>query len=135
VVGDASLNHQIGRTWSARVFYRRGVGVIAGLNAPIFSDAATASVQGSITRRLEWSTVASYTNGDLGFVEQTNTFASYTGSSRLRYGLSRTLAVYTEYVVYRYQFANMASLPVGLPPTINRQGIRAGLTLWLPLYR
>jgi hypothetical protein len=132
--GDASLDHEIGRTWSARVNYHRGVGVISGLGAPFFADAATASVQGSITRRVEWRTTASYTNGDLGITGPTNTFDSYTGSSRLRYALSRTLAVYTEYVVYRYQFANLASLPVGFPPTINRQGIRAGLTLWLPLY-
>jgi hypothetical protein len=134
-LGDASLNHEMGRTWNARVNYHRGVGVIQGLASPIFADSATASVQGSITRRLESRTVASYTNGELGLTGRTNAFASYTGSSRLRFAFSRVLAVYGEYVVYRYQFANLASLPLGFPPKIDRQGIRAGLTLWLPLYQ
>ena len=45
------------------------------------------------------------------------------------------LAVYGEYVAYRYEFTNAAGLPAGLPPKVDRQGVRAGLTLFLPVLR
>ena len=45
----------------------------------------------------------------------------------------RTLAVYVEYLFYHYNFHDVADRPFGLPRKFSRNGVRVGLSLWLPL--
>ena len=53
-----------------------------------------------------------------------------------RYGLSRSLALYVQYVYYFYDFQQKTALPGGLPPSLERNGIRVGVTVWAsPLRR
>jgi hypothetical protein len=134
-IGDASLNHQIGRTWAARAAYHRGVGFLQGFNTPYFADSFTGTFGGSITRRLDLHTMAAYFNGDLGVTVRQSNFDIGTASTRLRYAFSRMLAVYGEYVLYRYHFVDAANLPAGFPQNTYRQGVRAGATLQVPLIR
>jgi hypothetical protein len=132
-VGDAAINHQIGRTWNTRVSYHRGVGILGGFNAPFFSDVAALNVSGWITRRLDLHLAADYTTGDFGLVGSTNGFNTYSGTGRLRYAFSHSVAVYGEYARYRYQFSTAAGLPPGFGNALDRQSIRAGVMTWLPL--
>ncbi len=60
-------------------------------------------------------------------------FDSYSASARLRRALHRTLAVYVEYLFYQYNFDEVADRPFGLPREFSRNGVRVGLSLWLPL--
>jgi hypothetical protein len=135
-VGDATLNHQMGRTWNANITYQRGVRLVQGLDGPVFAGSVAVNLHGSLSRRLDVHANAAYTNGELGIVTtRTNDFDTYTASARLRYALTRLLAVYGEYVAYQYVFSDSANLPVGFPNNVHRAGIRAGLTMWVPLYR
>jgi hypothetical protein len=134
-LGDAWFNREIGRTWTARIAYHRGIGFADLFPAPFFSDSFIASTQGSLTRRLDFRASASRTTGDLGLSGATNVFDTTNGSTRLRFALTRMAAVYTEYVVYRYQFSNLTNLPSAFPRAFHRQGVRAGLTFWIPLYQ
>ena len=68
--------------------------------------------------------------------------SAYDEQNRVEYRLTRrgralqqSLAVYVEYVAYRYQFDSRADLPIGVPGRLFRRGVRTGLTLWLPLIR
>jgi len=135
LVGDASLNHQIGRTWSARAVYHRGVGFLEGLNAPYFADSVSATLGGSLSRRIDLSTAFAYSNGDVGVLVRTNNFDSYIASARLRYAFTQAMAIYGEYVAYRYDFQNGVALPDGFPSATYRQGVRGGLSLYMPLIR
>ena len=54
---------------------------------------------------------------------------------RLRVGLSRSLAVYSQYLYYFYDFSQDAVLPAGVPHGLERSGFRAGLTVWVPALR
>jgi predicted porin len=135
VIGDAWLNREIGETWAARANYHRGVTTLDGFTQPAFTDAVTLSVGGQITHRLDLQTSAAYSRGDLNPAAATNRFDTYTGSARLRVAFTRTVAVYGEYVVYQYNFDNASDLPFGVSRHMFREGIRGGLTLWVPLFR
>jgi hypothetical protein len=132
---DAGLLREIGRTWAAQVNYHRGLGAGIGLNAPVFEDSLFAGVQGSLTHRLDLSVNAGYSRGQLGLYTITNPFNTYTGSARLRFAFSQIFAVYAEYVAYQYEFTNRTYLPPGVSPDLRRNGVRSGVTMWLPIYR
>jgi hypothetical protein len=60
-------------------------------------------------------------------------FNSYTGDARLRMAVSRTLAAFVEYVFYDYQLNQSFLRPPGVPPALTRNGVRVGLTMWIPV--
>ena len=68
-------------------------------------------------------------------MSRANAFDTYSWTTSLRFAFTQTLAAYGEYVAYRYEFTADTGLPVGLPPKVNRQGVRAGLTVFLPVLR
>jgi hypothetical protein len=134
VTGLASLVHQMGRTWSAQGQYRRQVGYIDGFVRPVFSDSVNAGIQGLITRRVDFEVSANYITGTDGLGQGSARFSSYSGSARVRRAFTRTLAGYVQYLFYHYNFDEAADRPVGLPQKFNRNGVRVGLSMWLPLF-
>ena len=50
-------------------------------------------------------------------------------------GLTPTLATYAEYVYYFYDFGDNVRLAPGVPSGLERNGVRVGLTLWVPALR
>jgi hypothetical protein len=131
LTGDASFTREIGRTWTARADYRRGTTILPGINELAFA----VSVQGDATPRVGLHAGASYSEGTLGVVRVTNQFGSYSASTGARYSLSRLVGLYGEYVNYWYEFAEDAGVSDGLPRRVRRQGVRGGLSLWIPLIR
>jgi hypothetical protein len=132
-VGFATLVHQMGRTWTAQAQYRREIRFIEGFDRPVFSDVASSSVGGLLTRRVDVAVNASYFTGSVGLSQGAPRFDSFSASARLRRALTRTLGAYVEYLFYRYEFDEAAVRPAGLPPMFNRNGARVGLSVWLPL--
>ena len=48
--------------------------------------------------------------------------------------MNRNWAAYVEYLFYFYEFGEGSSLlPPGVPSGLTRNGVRAGLTLWIPV--
>jgi hypothetical protein len=135
VFGDASIVHNMGRTWNARANYHRGLGFIEGLPRPAYSSAYAGSVDGFLSRRLDLSLSAGYSTGESALIGLPAPFSSYTGSSRLRIALGREWATYVQYVYYYYNFSEGLLLPAGVSHGLSRGGVRVGLTLWLPLRR
>jgi hypothetical protein len=132
-IGSASLVHQMKRTWSASALYSREVGFIEGFDEPVLTDSVTAALGGLMSRRLEFSTGAGYFNGAIGFTPGAPRFDSYSAWVRVRRALNQSLAAYAEYLFYHYEFDESISRPAGLPPRYSRNGVRAGLSLWVPL--
>jgi hypothetical protein len=54
--------------------------------------------------------------------------------SGLQAALSRNIAAFVQYFYYRY-FYEETVLPIGLPSEFDRQGVRFGLSFWVPLLR
>jgi hypothetical protein len=135
LVADAAISHEIGRTWAARATYHRGVGMVAGLNSAVFSDGFGAALEGLLTPRLDFSAMGSFSTGEFTQTGTANNYDTYQASVRLRAALQQSTAVFVEYVAYRYQFDSRFGLPLGVPGSLVRQGVRTGLSLWLPLIR
>jgi len=133
--GAVNGGYQFGRSWTARGNYRRGIDYVAGFSSPVVSDGLTVGVDGSIASNLELFTSFGYSNGDSALFEQAFPFNTYTGQVTLRYGMTKTIALTLEYLYYYYQFEDDAPLPVGIPTGLERNGVRAGLSVWVPAFR
>jgi hypothetical protein len=130
---DAAVMHQMARTWSVQGSYHRGLGYIEGFPGPIYSGAYTASTTGFLNRRTDLSLSAAYSDGDSALNGTPMQFTTYTGNVRARYALNRLWATYAEYLFYYYNFnRNFVVLP-GIPPGMTRNGVRVGVTLWIPV--
>jgi hypothetical protein len=72
----------------------------------------------------------------VGFSSQPgNDFRTYSGTIRLRVALTPVSALFSEYVYYYYDLGSNVTTVPGVPPTLDRNSVRLGLTLWLPLVR
>jgi opacity protein-like surface antigen len=134
VIGNAALNHEIGRSWTAAVGYARSVDYHEGFVDPFLSDAVSASITGLLSRSLRFDGVVNYSFGIVGF-NSDNGFYAATANAGLEYGLTRRLAVYANYLYYQYRFDQPAALDPRLAQALNRQGARVGLRASFPLVR
>lgn len=132
--GSGSVEYQFHRTWQVGASYRRSVEYVPLLIAPVFADAARVELSGLMTRRLDISASAALANGESVLTRSTGQLDTYTGTSRLRFALSRSLALYTEYLYYFYDLRGQARLAPGLAPSVEQHSVRAGVTVWLPVF-
>jgi hypothetical protein len=133
LIGDALVTHQMGRSWTLRGSYHRGLGYIQGLQAPVFTGAYSVAANGFLNRRTDISFSAAYTTGEAALTGTPSQFTTYTGDARLRYAVTRMWATYVEYLFYYYDFNQHLALPAGLPPGLTRNGLRTGVMLWIPM--
>jgi hypothetical protein len=133
--GRGSVSWDVGRTWAIGASYSRSVDVLQGVSLTSFAtDSASASANGLMGSRIEAAISASYANGTSGGTDTTGRFENYSGSLQFLYAFARCCATTVNYDYYVYHFQNVADLPTGFPPDFDRQAIRVGLTVWLPLY-
>jgi hypothetical protein len=134
VAGSAALGYQFGRTWQARASYNRGMEYLPGVQAPVLTGGVSATLDGLLSRRLDLNASGGYAAGSSA-LRSRSTYSTYTGDVRLRYALSRSWAAYVQYLYYFYDFRGTNQLVTGLPPRLERNGARVGLTLWLPVVK
>ena len=132
VVGQAGLLHEIGRSWSAQVGYTRDVGYEDGFADPFLRDAAIARVGGFIGRRVDVSASAQWTSAAVGLGERN--FSAWTAGAQVRTAITQNLAAYGNYYYYLQDFNAGVALPPGVVRDLSRQGVRIGLTTWVPLW-
>ena len=131
----ADFEYKFDRTWKARVNFRRGIEYVVDIPEPVYADSLGVGIDGLVGRRLDFTISAGYSTGDSIFNGSPLAYDTYTGNVQARYGLSRLAAVYTEYLYYFYNFAEGTRLMIGVPPGLERHGLRFGLTLWMPAMR
>ena len=129
--GHADVNHEIGRSWAARASYRRGSYFVETIPEVIFSDSVQVSLIGLLTRRIQFSSVASGIIGRAG--SSSRQFDSYRGVVALSMALTRYMNTGVDYAYYKYIFDPLIELPAGVPRDVNRQSIRGHITVWVPV--
>jgi hypothetical protein len=132
VAARASLVHQMGRTWLARLSYSRDLWYLDGFLEPTLANWATAAISGAFSRRLDGGATASYTNGRIGL----NTFYGYnvwTGGAGVRLALARRAVLFSRYDFMSHDFREGAPLPPGFPSQFDRHSVRVGISLWAPV--
>ena len=133
---DGSVTWEFSRSWNTRIAARRSLEYIAQLAEPVFVDGVSAEVGGVLSSRLDVQGALRYSNGASASTAGALKFDTYSAETLARYGLSRSLALYVQYVYYFYDFQQKTALPGGLPPSLERNGIRVGVTVWAsPLRR
>jgi hypothetical protein len=135
ITGTAMLRHEIGRTWTTALGYRRGVDWREGFVDPFLSDAVTGTFGGLISRRLQFNSGADYAFGNVGFGSSNNGYHSASAKAGLQLAMSRTLAVFARYVYYQYHFGSGVRLDPRLTPDFGRQGVSVGVEASVPIIR
>jgi opacity protein-like surface antigen len=134
VTGGANLTHEMGRTWTAAIAYRRGADFHEGFTEPFLSDGVTASLDGFLSRRLRFRSSVDYSIGTVG-IGTDDHFNSGAATAGLELALSRNLALFGRYVYYQYEFDSQLAIDPRFSQSLERQGIRLGLSLFVPLVR
>jgi hypothetical protein len=137
VGANAGLTHDIGRTWRARVEYRRGVGFVEAVRQPVFTDAVNASLDGFFSRRTDVYVRGGFSAGDAGTISAVsqNRIRTYTAAARVRTALNETFALFAEYLYYNYDLGAAVIVAEGVPRALERNTARVGVSLWVPVLR
>jgi hypothetical protein len=132
LIGQAGAEYLFRKTWQVGAMYRRGVDYVPGLSEPVLTDGLTARIGGFFTRRIDVVGTAGYASGVSALKLAGPRFDTYTSEVRLRVALNPAVSVYGEYLYYLYDFRRYAPLMPGMPPALERNGLRVGLTLTVP---
>jgi opacity protein-like surface antigen len=73
------------------------------------------------------------TNGQVGLEGASRDVTLFTGDAGLQFAITRNLALDASYYRFYYNFDTGVLLPGQLAPRLDRNGVRVGLTLFLPL--
>jgi outer membrane protein assembly factor BamA len=133
VTGNARLTHELGRTWLASLAYSRSLSLVDQFAQPFFADGVTVGTSGLLSRRVQFTAAATGTFGQVGVAATSSGYRSYTGTTGITLAMSRHLAVAMDYAYYAYQFEPGTIMPAGFDRMLNRNTLRAYLTLWAPL--
>jgi hypothetical protein len=124
------------RNWNFVGTYRRGAQALSGIDSAeaFVTDSASASLGGLVNSRVDLVFSGGFSIGSVGEgVESQSDYTTASGSVQVRVAVTRMLALVTSYHHYRYRFDDTL-LPPGLPSNYQRNALRVGLSLWLPLY-
>lgn len=134
--GSAALTHEIGRSWTAFASYQRRFVFREAFAEPFSTDGVSVGVGGLITRKLEFSARAGWSLSAVGD-GQRNQHKASVAVAQARYGLTRYLAAYARYVYYRYRIGEdvVFADDLDLPRSLDRNGVRVGITAFVPLIR
>jgi hypothetical protein len=137
VTGSVQVATQIGRSWTANGSYQRGLSYVDGLRDATFGDSITLAANGFVDRRIDLTASVSYSKGNFPLAEENapSGYSTYSTNIRARLALTGSWAAYLDYLYYFYDFESRVPLPLGVPPGMTRNSIRAGLTLWVPIMR
>ena len=132
---DATVVREIGRTWNATMTYHRGIQYVEGFAGPLYADTVQLHVNGLVTKRVDVSVSSGYSNGDIGLSTAKTAYNTYSASADVRIALTRLFSFQTQFLYYYYDFRETGLLPEGFPRSLDRLGVRFGVTGWLPLRR
>ncbi|WP_291990622.1 hypothetical protein, partial [Luteitalea sp.] len=133
VIGTGRVRHTFRGDWVADAAYTRSVGFLDGFLDPFQGDMVTTSLSGLLTRALEFQAQAGYMSGAIGM--QDRNFDTALAGARLRLGLTQKLALFAQYFYFQYAYDDDVAAQLLVAPELERQGFRAGLTVWLPVLR
>jgi hypothetical protein len=134
IQGSVTLRRNLGRTWDAHAGYRRLVHFIEGFTHPMFTEAVSAGVGGELGRHITANALIAHSFGNEGRNRAPNrSYGSKLASVQAAYPLTRQLDVFASYFFFRQQLGENMVLPTGVAHSLNRQSVRVGLSLRIPV--
>ena len=134
-VGSGRATFELSPQWSLDGGYTRRFTLLQGLTDEAYAtDSAYVAAAGPVTARTFLTLDATYSNGRTPIASGVDsTFDVYGLSAQVRVGITQMLAATAGYVFYHHSFSHPQELSFGIPAEYNRQALRVGLTLWVPL--
>jgi hypothetical protein len=134
--GQATLVHEMGRTWSASTGYDRGVDSTEILfQEPVLYDRVFGGVRGQISRRVGARADASLSRDRIGLSQGQNAGMRGQASAALQTAITRYLAFTLDYALYYHSFQSQVVLPSSLRPRSASHGVRAYVMTMVPLFQ
>jgi hypothetical protein len=134
LTGAARLSHEIGRTWVASLSYDRGLRFTESWLEPLFTDSASAGLNGFFNRRVQAHLVGRWVRG-VGQQDGGEGIENYSASAGLSFAISRYVNSGVNYSYYVHEFGSSVVLPPGYARDFERRSIRAYVSLWAPLFQ
>jgi hypothetical protein len=133
--GYGNLTVDVGRSWAVRADYRRTMMMLDAVARQLFAtDVAFVQLDGLLGRKVDLMLSTGYANGQTGQQIGTGRYESRTAAVQLRYAVSRCCAAIAGYSYYDHRLNGIVTVPEGFPRRFDRNAVRIGMTLWLPLY-
>jgi hypothetical protein len=133
--GNATLKHEIGRSWTAWVAYSRQLLINETWPEPVIADSVSAGFGGLISRRMQFTSVVRGALGKQGLERNAPGFDTAQAAATVRYGITRFMSLGVTYSYYQQRFDEGAQLSVGTPASAERHSVRATVGLWAPLFQ
>lgn len=130
---DFRATYTLSRQWLVSGGVGTGVTALNGVSVDAFrNDFASANIAGVIARRVTISLGSTWSRGASVGVSP-GTFVASNTTATLQYGF-RYGGVFVGLMRYTHELSQVLNPAEVIPPLIDRYSVRAGFTLWLPLY-
>jgi hypothetical protein len=133
--GNATLDHELGRTWSSSIGYWRGFNFSSLLQEPILSDNVSANLSGLISSRVMFHASAVWSRGAVGFAGGDSRYLRELAVVGVQCALTRNVALGTAYSYYFRAAGSDVVLPEDIDARSRSQLVQAYVTAWVPLFR
>ena len=133
--GSGSVMLALSPRWSVDGGYQRDFSLLQGVTDEVYTtDTAFVSTGGLVTGRTDLRVGATYSNWQTpvasGVYDKMNVYGA---SLQVRVNLTETVAATAAYYYYQHRYSNPGDLPAGFPPQYDRNAVRIGLSVWVPL--
>lgn len=131
--GGISATYTLTRRWSVLAGATKSITVLQGVTqAPFSNELVSLSVNGVLARRVTVTVAGSFSQGS-AIGASSGSFEAVGGTATLRYAF-RYGGLFAGYTRYEHRVRDVAPAAGAIAPRFDQQSIRAGVTLWLPLY-
>lgn len=129
-----SLRADLGRTWAVSANARRDLTRLHDLTPQTFlATVGSMNVGGTIVGPLQVGLAAAYSEG-VARDRETGSYQIFAGTMQLQYAVSRCCDLFGSYAYYQHRVLDVAAVPVGFPSAYDRNAVRVGLSILLPLH-
>ena len=134
-MGSARLKLTLSPTAYVEGEYRRDFSLFQGVTDEVYAtDTAYVRTGAMLTSRLSLMLGATYSNWKTPVASGVyDTMDIYGAMTQLRFVLSENVAATLGYYYYHHRYSNPGALPEGFPAEYDRNAVRFGFTVWVPL--
>ena len=132
LTGSAFVKQQLSARWTVGATATRGIQAVDTAARPFIGEIVTGNVGGYFSRRFAMRLSPAYSHG-VDVTTANGNYHSYSNQARVEWAFSRFWAYYVEHYYFHYRSTGL-ELPSEVP-SLDRQGLRTGITLWAPLVR
>ncbi len=130
ISSEASISYPFRPNWRTAARYRRSVEYLSVLGQPVLSDAGRLELSGVLARHFDVSASAGYAEA-ASALNPAHGLTTYTGQVALRYAVTRSLALASEYRYYFFDLREQVALVPQMPRRFEQHAVRFGVELFL----